>query len=258
MTPDWTEIYSSAEGAARVRPLGPNTWEITWSDPVPGGLDKALEAWFENTGPARLVHFCPPGDYSSLRQARALGFRAEGSESWPGGDVAEELWRSARISEEIPLDPAEQIDGSRPSHLVDEFHEVYDLPSNIGPDFMPTVDFSRLGLRMSLIKEEFAELCGAVYGPQAEAMLLSAYEELPDENERDPVETADALGDLVYVVYGMALEAGIDLDRVLAEVHRSNLSKLMPDGSVKRRSDGKVLKGPNFSEPDIAGSMRGR
>jgi len=43
-----------------------------------------------------------------------------------------------------------------------------------------------------------------------------------------------------------------NLDSVLAEVQASNLSKLMPDGSVKLRDDGKVLKGPNFFAPNIA------
>ena len=56
----------------------------------------------------------------------------------------------------------------------------------------------------------------------------------------------------MYVIYGMAIESGMDLDSVLAEVQASNLSKLMPDGSVKLREDGKVLKGPNFFQPNIA------
>ena len=50
----------------------------------------------------------------------------------------------------------------------------------------------------------------------------------------------------------MAIESGMNLDSVLAEVQASNLSKLMPDGSVKLREDGKVLKGPNFFQPNIA------
>ena len=56
----------------------------------------------------------------------------------------------------------------------------------------------------------------------------------------------------MYVIFGMAIESGMDLDSVLAEVQASNLSKLMPDGSVKLREDGKVLKGPNFFPPNVA------
>ena len=63
---------------------------------------------------------------------------------------------------------------------------------------------------------------------------------------------ADALADLVYVVYGMALETGIDLAAVLAEVQRSNMSKLGADGRPVYRQDGKVLKGPGYLPPDVA------
>jgi len=44
---------------------------------------------------------------------------------------------------------------------------------------------------------------------------------------------------------------GIPLDRVFEEIHESNMSKLMPDGSVRRRDDGKVLPGPNFFLPNL-------
>ncbi|WP_318656531.1 pyrophosphohydrolase domain-containing protein [Scrofimicrobium canadense] len=151
----------------------------------------------------------------------------------------------------------DKIDGSRPQSLVSEFHRVYEMPNLVASRSAPSLDTDHLSMRMSLITEEFAELYGAVYGPDAEAAILDAAQAVPDDNNRDVVETADALADLVYVIYGMALECGIDLDAVLAEVQRSNLSKLMPDGSVKRREDGKVLKGPNFSPPDVAGVLTG-
>lgn len=144
------------------------------------------------------------------------------------------------------------IDGTRPQALVAEFHNTYAMPDRIRDHQPTTLDYERLDMRMSLIAEEAAELFQAVYGGEAETQVRDLLAHLPDLGERDPIETADALGDLVYVIYGMALESGIDLDAVLAEIHRSNLSKLMPDGSVKRREDGKVLKGPNFSPPDIA------
>ena len=121
-----------------------------------------------------------------------------------------------------------------PMELVLQFHHTYSVP--IRPFSDPTLDYERMNMRMSLIAEEFAELMGAVYGPRARAII----------------EAADALADLVYVVYGMAIESGMKLDSVLAEVQASNLSKLMPDGSVKLREDGKVLKGPNFFQPNIA------
>ena len=139
-----------------------------------------------------------------------------------------------------------------PMELVLQFHHTYSVP--IRPFSDPTLDYERMNMRMSLIAEEFAELMGAVYGPRARAIIEAATVEAVavDEGERDVIEAADALADLVYVVYGMAIESGMNLDSVLAEVQASNLSKLMPDGSVKLREDGKVLKGPNFFQPNIA------
>ena len=139
-----------------------------------------------------------------------------------------------------------------PMELVLQFHHTYSVPIRSFSD--PTLDYERMNMRMSLIAEEFAELMGAVYGPRARAIIVAATAEAvaADEGERDVIEAADALADLVYVVYGMAIESGMNLDSVLAEVQASNLSKLMPDGSVKLREDGKVLKGPNFFQPNIA------
>ena len=134
-----------------------------------------------------------------------------------------------------------------PMDLVMEFHRTYSMPIRSFDD--PTLSYERLGMRMSLIAEEFAELMGAVYGKRARAIIEAV---AADDGERDVIEAADALADLIYVIYGMAIESGMDLDSVLAEVQASNLSKLMPDGSVKLREDGKVLKGPNFFPPNVA------
>ena len=139
-----------------------------------------------------------------------------------------------------------------PMDLVMEFHRTYSVPIRSFND--PTLSYDRLDLRMSLIAEEFGELMGAVYGKRARAIIEAATAEAvaADDGERDVIEAADALADLIYVIYGMAIESGMDLDSVLAEVQASNLSKLMPDGSVKLREDGKVLKGPNFFPPNVA------
>jgi len=95
---------------------------------------------------------------------------------------------------------------------------------------------------------------GPLSGRRARAIIEAAPAAAAgaDDGQRDVIEAADALADLVYVIFGMAIESGMDLDSVLAEVQASNLSKLMPDGSVKLREDGKVLKGPNFFPPNIA------
>lgn len=147
-----------------------------------------------------------------------------------------------------------------PNELVTEFHKVYGMP--ILPTTSPSVDNTRVPLRYLLIAEEFAELTGALYGPEAEEdiqkeimrVMAASYN---TDYRADTVEAADALADLVYVVYGFALETGIPLDTVLLEVQRSNLSKLGEDGKPVRRKDGKILKGPNFSEPNIQAILEG-
>lgn len=112
---------------------------------------------------------------------------------------------------------------------VREFHEVYG--ANIGTiSEFPDADERKL--RMDLLQEEFDEY---VMG----------------ETNSDLVEVADALGDMLYIIYGTAVSYGIPIDDVFAEIHASNMSKLGEDGQPIRREDGKVLKGPNYFKPDI-------
>ncbi len=146
-------------------------------------------------------------------------------------------------------------DPHRPEDLVRQFHEVYGLP--IQHD-QPEVDRERVHMRMRLIYEEVSELTGAVYGAQARRLLEETISSLPDDGTRDTVETADALADLVYVIYGMALECGISLPAVLREVQASNLSKLDSEGKPIYREDGKVLKGENFFPPNIKKALKTR
>ena len=145
--------------------------------------------------------------------------------------------------------------GSDPEGLVRVFHEVYSVPVHTGA---PSADGARIPMRMALIAEELAELVGAVYGSPAQKVMERAYGRAADldDGTRDVVETADAIGDLVYVLYGMALECGIPLAEVLAEIQSSNLSKLGGDGRPILRADGKVLKGPGYHRPDVAGVLR--
>ena len=87
-------------------------------------------------------------------------------------------------------------------------------------------------LRFNLIDEELKELRQAL-------------------DERNLIEVADALTDLLYVVYGAGHSFGINLDKCFEEVHNSNMSKLDEDGEPIYREDGKVLKGPNYWQPDL-------
>ena len=107
--------------------------------------------------------------------------------------------------------------------------EAFGQDVNIEPTWP---DFSTRELRLELIQEEVDEL--------GEAM-----------EQRDMVGIADALTDILYVVYGTGHSYGIDLDECFQEVHSSNMSKLGEDGKPIRRDDGKILKGPNYFEPDL-------
>ena len=148
-------------------------------------------------------------------------------------------------------------EGDDPEALVRRFHHVYGLPVQTDG---ASLERESLDMRMSLIAEEFAELVGAVYGQAARAEIESSYRRAvaADDGTRDTVETADALADLIYVIYGMALETGIDLASVLAEVQRSNMSKLGADGKPVYREDGKVLKGPDYFPPNVEAVLRRR
>ena len=160
----------------------------------------------------------------------------------------------------LPLvahDGVGEREGDDPEALVRRFHHVYGLPVQTDG---ASLERESLDMRMSLIAEEFSELVGAVYGQAARAEIESSYRRAvaADDGTRDTVETADALADLIYVIYGMALETGIDLPSVLAEVQRSNMSKLGADGKPVYREDGKVLKGPDYFPPNVEAVLRSR
>jgi len=93
-------------------------------------------------------------------------------------------------------------------------------------------------LRLELIREEVEELNVGIEG-------------------MDIVEIADALTDILYVVYGAGHAFGIDLDTCYHEVHRSNMSKLGEDGKPIYREDGKILKGPDYFHPNLKDILDG-
>ena len=88
-------------------------------------------------------------------------------------------------------------------------------------------------LRIDRIKEELEEL--------TEAM-----------NNKDLLEVADALTDILYVTYGAGHAFGIDLDQCFEEVQNSNMSKLDENGKPIYNDAGKVMKGPNYFKPDLS------
>ena len=116
---------------------------------------------------------------------------------------------------------------------MSNFSKVFHFMHSFGQETLsrptlPHVDLAEL--RLDLIQEEVDELATAFIN-------------------QDIVEIADALTDILYVVYGAGHAFGIDLDDCFREVHESNMSKLGADGKPVYRDDGKVLKGPNYRKP---------
>jgi predicted HAD superfamily Cof-like phosphohydrolase len=110
---------------------------------------------------------------------------------------------------------------------VEEFHRkfgvpVSDRPTKIGP--------SEMRLRLRLIQEELDELWEAYY------------------LKEDLAAVADALGDLLYVVYGAAVCHGLDMELIFNEIHRSNMTKV----GGRTREDGKILKPDSYEPPQLA------
>ena len=88
-------------------------------------------------------------------------------------------------------------------------------------------------LRLDLIKEELTELTEAI-------------------NNKDLLEVADALTDILYVTYGAGHAFGINLDKCFQEVQNSNMSKLDENGKPIYNEQGKVMKGPNYFKPNLS------
>lgn len=140
--------------------------------------------------------------------------------------------------------------------MVQEFHKAF----NVKPTAYPMTNWV---LRNKLLHEEFNELDEALWDfASAEEYVRDVevsgqqLELFPDAVSEDYTAKkralAKELADLLYVTYGTADIYGIDLDSVFEEVHRSNMSKLGEDGKPVYREDGKVLKGPNYHEPDLS------
>lgn len=122
---------------------------------------------------------------------------------------------------------------SRIAGSVFAFHRAFGLPAQRQPS-LAGVSNDLLRLRERLLDEETGEFALA-------------------SHRRDLVGMADALADVVYVAYGTAVTLGLDLDLILDEVHRANMSKLDEEGRPVLRYDGKVLKSPGYRGPDVAG-----
>jgi len=115
------------------------------------------------------------------------------------------------------------------------FTSVKKFMETFGQDVKTKADFPSekiIKLRYDLIKEELDEFEQAL-------------------KEKNLKEVADSLTDILYVTYGAGHAFGIDLDKCFDEVQRSNMSKLGENGKPIYNDQGKVLKGPNYFEPNL-------
>ena len=118
---------------------------------------------------------------------------------------------------------------------MSNFENVKKFMKTFGQEVKEKAEFPSdkiTSLRYDLISEELLELKDAI-------------------NNKDIKEVADALTDILYVTYGAGHAFGINLDKCFAEVQRSNMSKLGDNGKPIFNESGKVLKGPNYSKPNL-------
>ena len=123
------------------------------------------------------------------------------------------------------------------ANKVRQFMEAFEQEVKDKPEWP---DEDTVNLRVDLIEEEYDELKQAIYS-----------------HNGSMTDVADALSDILYVVYGMAHSFGIDIDNCFREVHVSNMSKLGEDGKPIYREDGKVIKGPNYKPPNLDQYIKG-
>ena len=119
---------------------------------------------------------------------------------------------------------------------MSNFNKVKTFMETFGQEVKNKPSFSSdktNSLRYDLIKEELDELKVAI-------------------DNKNILEVADALTDILYVTYGAGHAFGINLDECFDEVQNSNMSKLGTDGKAIYNADGKVMKGPNYFKPNLS------
>lgn len=99
-------------------------------------------------------------------------------------------------------------------------------------------DIKDRNLERNLIEEETTELLNAL-----------SIDVIEDVN--DYIAIADGIIDSLYVIIHCAVAFGIDIEKVFDEVHRSNMSKVWPDGTIHKNEFGKVIKPPTYSPADF-------
>ena len=120
----------------------------------------------------------------------------------------------------------------KPINSVKKFHDAFNIDVSDSPT--EDVPLDKIELRFKLMSEENKEYFEAA-------------------KNKDLIEIADALGDMLYILCGTILTHGMQhkIEEIFDAIQDSNMSKLGKDGKPIYRKDGKVLKGPNYFKPDL-------
>ena len=137
------------------------------------------------------------------------------------GDLSRELRYLIEDVENQPM-PIQWVED------VKEFRRRYGLNT-------PAKTKKEVRTQFKCVREEFSEL----------------FDEICESDFRPSVKVLDGICDLLFTTIGLAIVLDCDIQGAFAEVQRSNLTKLGVDGKPIYRADGKVLKGPNFEEPQL-------
>lgn len=130
---------------------------------------------------------------------------------------------------------------------VADFHMKSGLTVNLSPTIPSRED---LYLRSKLLLEETLEFINAA-GFDVEITPSGQIHVESSGDAPDLIEMADAIADIDYINMGNAVTLGIDAEKVSVEVHRSNMTKLFPDGTFHKNDYGKVIKPETYERPQI-------
>ena len=129
--------------------------------------------------------------------------------------------------------------------VVAQFHKVFKAPLD------EEWSNDNLSLRLRLMKEEMKEIEDEIKYIITVNTLLSKCSKIYEPAPEEKAKLLKEMADLQYVLSGTAVALGLDLQTAFNRVHASNMSKLDDNGKPIFREDGKVLKGPNYKEPDL-------
>jgi len=133
---------------------------------------------------------------------------------------------------------------------MNEMKQLVMMDLILNGDSLNSVDDPRDKTPLDMVKE-YQEVSGQTPTPELyEELIREEYFEWIDD-QGNPNELKE-LSDLVYVIYGYANAKGWDLDEAVRRIHDNNMGRMyQPDGTIKRREDGKVIKNKSYPKVNL-------